>query len=71
MGIFVGVCPKHGEFEQIMLRREPLIACPDCGRRVELEATAPAIRFRGDGFQTPQAKPKPLDTTAKLKQNRY
>lgn len=71
MPILVGTCPQHGEFERIMARWEPHIPCPECGHSSELNLTAPAIRFKGDGFQTPKAKPKPLDTTAKLKQNRY
>jgi predicted nucleic acid-binding Zn ribbon protein len=72
MPIFEGTCPQHGRFERIMLRREPFIACTTCGRACEHELTAPAtVLFKGDGFQTPKAKPKPLDTGAKLRQNRY
>jgi hypothetical protein len=72
VGIFVGRCPRHGEFELILLRREPVLPCPDCGRDCAPEPTAPAIRFRGDGFTTKTTQPKAQDVgTAKLKQNRY
>lgn len=72
MPIFEGTCPKHGRFERLMARREPLIACPACGRTCEHELTAPAtIVFRGEGFQTPRPRPASVDTGAKLKQNRY
>lgn len=71
MPILVGRCPKHGEFEKLMARWEPGITCPTCGHACSLEPTAPGVRFRGDGFQTPRATPKPLDTGATLKQNRY
>lgn len=45
---------------------------PGCKRRVARDATAAAVRFRGDGFQTPRPTPQAADAgTAKLKQDRY
>jgi predicted nucleic acid-binding Zn ribbon protein len=72
MPILVGTCPRHGEFERLTARWEPHVACPTCGTSVTLEPTAPGVRFRGDGFQTPRPTPRAPDVgTAKLKQNRY
>jgi predicted nucleic acid-binding Zn ribbon protein len=69
--MFVGRCPRHGEFETLMQRWEPLLACPKCGKVVEHEATAAGVRFNGEGFQTPRSAPKVDAGTAKLKQNKY
>lgn len=77
MPIYTGTCPEHGSFERLLPQAghpPARVHCPEpeCKKYVKRDATAPAIRFAGDGFQTPRPAPKAADTgTAILKQERY
>lgn len=78
MPIYVATCRRHGQFESLarlirVPREEAQLACPTCGKFFPLDPTAPGVRFRGDGFQTPRPQPKAADSgsSAKLKQERY
>lgn len=79
MPIYAGTCPLHGAFERILpLLKDghppTVLKCPTakCRKSVPRDAVAPAIRFKGDGFQTPRpTSPKGDVGTAKLKQDRY
>lgn len=79
MPIWVGTCPAHGPFERLLPsltggHPPTVLKCPaeKCRKSVPRDATAPAIRFKGDGFQTPRPAPRASEVgTAKLKQERY
>jgi len=78
MPLYQGTCPEHGVFERLVpsiVAGPPVrINCPapKCKRRVARDITAAAVRFKGDGFQTPRPAPQAAESgTAKLKQERY
>ena len=59
MPIYVYRCPNCGTRHDLLQRhdaQEPPM-CLECDTIMRLELQPPALRFRGDGWQTPSSEP--------------